>query len=152
MTYENLDAKLINALLGDGRASLRSLAEELDVSVTTVSNHLRDLEEEGVVEGYTPIVNYDALGYDVTAIIQLKVEGSSLPDITERLREQKQMISVYEVTGDYDVIAIGKFKDTDGMNEQIKTLLTDADIRESNTSVVLNGVAENQQFELDIEE
>ncbi|MFC4357026.1 HTH-type transcriptional regulator Lrp [Halobium salinum] len=152
MTYENLDAKLINALLGDGRASLRSLAEELDVSVTTVSNHLRDLEEEGVVEGYTPVVNYDALGYDVTAILQLKVEGSKLPDITERLKEEKQMISVYEVTGDYDVIAVGKFKDTDGMNRQIKSLLTDTDIRESNTSVVLNAVVENQQFELDIDE
>ncbi|MFB6103186.1 MAG: HTH-type transcriptional regulator Lrp [Haloplanus sp.] len=150
MTYENLDAKLINALLGDGRASLRSLAEELDVSVTTVSNHLRDLEDEGVIEGYTPRVNYDALGYDVTAILQMKVEGSALPDITDRLREQKQMVSVYEVTGDYDVIAIGKFVDTDGMNEQIKTLLTDADIRESNTSVVLNAVVENKQFELDI--
>ncbi|MUV58660.1 transcriptional regulator, AsnC family [Halogeometricum rufum] len=152
MTYENLDAKLINALLGDGRASLRSLAEELDVSVTTVSNHLRDLEDEGVIEGYTPRVNYDALGYDVTAVIQLKVEGSALPEITDRLREQKQMISVYEVTGDYDIIAIGKFTDTDGMNDQIKQLLTDADIRESNTSVVLNAVVENQQFDLDIEE
>ncbi|MFC7204852.1 HTH-type transcriptional regulator Lrp [Haloferax namakaokahaiae] len=151
MTYENLDAKLINALLGDGRASLRSLAEELDVSVTTVSNHLRDLEDQGVIEGYTPRVNYDALGYDVTAVIQLKVEGSALPEITDRLRAEKQMISVYEVTGDYDIIAIGKFRDTDGMNSQIKKLLTDADIRESNTSVVLNSVSENEQFELDIE-
>jgi DNA-binding Lrp family transcriptional regulator len=149
MTYENLDAKLINALLGDGRASLRSLAEELDVSVTTVSNHLRDLEDEGVIQGYTPRVNYDALGYDVTAVIQLKVEGSALPDITDRLQDEKQMISVYEVTGDYDIIAIGKFKDTDGMNSQIKKLLTDADIRESNTSVVLNAVVENEQFRLD---
>ncbi|KAB1192652.1 winged helix-turn-helix transcriptional regulator [Haloferax sp. MBLA0076] len=152
MTYENLDAKLINALLGDGRASLRSLAEELDVSVTTVSNHLRDLEDEGVIEGYTPRVNYDALGYDVTAIIQLKVEGSALVDVTERLRTEKQMISVYEVTGDYDIIAIGKFRDTDGMNTQIKKLLTDVDIRESNTSVVLNAVTENEQFQLDIDE
>lgn len=152
MTYENLDAKLINALLGDGRASLRSLAEKLDVSVTTVSNHLRDLEDEGVIEGYTPKVNYDALGYDVTAILQLKVEGSKLQDVTERLTQEKQMISVYEVTGDYDVIAIGKFADTDGMNEQIKALLTDADIRESNTSVILNAAVENEQFELDIHE
>lgn len=152
MTYENLDAKLINALLGNGRASLRSLGEELDVSVTTVSNHLRDLESEGVVRGYTPVIDYDALGYDVTAIVQLKVEGSALPEITERLREQKQMISVYEVTGDYDIIAIGKFTDTDGMNRQIKELLTDADIRESNTSVVLNAVSENEQFDLEVRE
>ncbi|WP_430503889.1 HTH-type transcriptional regulator Lrp [Haloparvum sp. PAK95] len=152
MTYENLDAKLVNELLGNGRASLRSLGEELDVSVTTVSNHLRDLEEEGVIEGYTPTVDYGKLGFDVTAILQLKVEGDALPEITETLREEKQMISVYEVTGDYDVIAIGKFADTDGMNDQIKSLLTDVNIRESNTSVVLNAVAENEQFDLDIHE
>jgi DNA-binding Lrp family transcriptional regulator len=149
MTYEHLDEQLINALLADGRASLRSLAEQLDVSVTTVSNHLSDLEEEGVIHGYTPIVDYGALGYDVTAVIQLKVEGSALPDITDRLKEHKHMVSVYEVTGDHDIVAVGKFEDTDGMNSQIKELLTDPDIKESNTSVVLNTVVENQQFELD---
>lgn len=149
MTYENFDRKLINALLGNGRESLRSLGEELDVSVTTVSNHLKDLESEGIVNGFTPIIDYNALGYDVTAIIHLKVEGSALPELTKRLREQKQIISIYETTGDYDIIAIGKFTTTDSMNEQIKALLADVDIRESNTSVVLNTVNENQQFELD---
>ena len=151
MTYENLDAKLVNALLGNGRASLRSLGEDLDVSVTTVSNHLRDLEDEKVIDGYTPRVNYDRLGYDVTAIVQLKVEGEALPNIVDRLQDQKQMVSVYEVTGDYDVIAIGKFRDTDEMNDGIKGLLADADIRETNTSVVLNTVVENAQFDLDVE-
>ncbi|ELY57487.1 HTH-type transcriptional regulator Lrp [Natronolimnohabitans innermongolicus] len=149
MTYEHLDTDLVNELLGNGRASLRSLAEELDVSVTTVSNHLSDLEDEDVIQGYTPIVDYDALGYDVTAVMQLKAEGSALPEITETLKDHRQMISVYEVTGNYDVIAIGKFKDTDDMNEQIKSLITDPDINQSNTSIVLNAVAENEQFELE---
>jgi DNA-binding Lrp family transcriptional regulator len=152
MTYENLDRKLVNALLGDGRASLRSLGEDLDVSVTTVSNHLSDLEDEGIINGYTPKVDYDALGYDVTAIIQLKVEGSSLPEVTESLKDHKQMISVYEVTGDYDIIAVGKFTDTDGMNAQIKELLTDPEIKESNTSVVLNTASEHEQFDLELDE
>jgi len=151
MTYENLDADLVNELLGDGRASLRSLAEKLDVSVTTVSNHLSDLEEEGVIEGYTPKVDYDAVGYDVTAVMQLKAERSALPEITQTLKDHQQMISVYEVTGDYDVIAIGKFKDTDDMNEEIKSLITDPDIKQSNTSIVLNTVSENEQFELETE-
>ncbi len=151
MTYEHLDADLVNELLGDGRASLRSLAEKLDVSVTTVSNHLSDLEDEGVIEGYTPQVDYDALGYDVTAIMQLKAEGSALPEITQTLKDHRQMITVYEVTGDYDVIAIGKFKDTDDMNDEIKSLITDPDIKQSNTSIVLNIVSENEQFELEAE-
>lgn len=152
MTYEHLDGKLINALLRDGRASLRSLAEDLDVSVTTVSNHLSNLEDQGIINGYAPNLNYEALGYDVTAIIQLKVEGSALPQITDRLESHRQMTSVYEVTGDYDIIAVAKFTDTDGMNDQIKSLLTDPDVNESNTSVVLNAPVENRQFELDIPE
>lgn len=152
MTYEHLDARLINELLGDGRASLRSLAEDLDVSVTTVSNHLRDLEDQGVVLGYTPRIDYDEIGYDVTAVVQMKIEGSALPSFVSRLRDEPRMTSVYEVTGDYDVIAIGKYRDTDEMNDQIKSLLTDESVRESNTSVVLNSVLENEQFELDVSE
>ncbi|AAG20239.1 MULTISPECIES: HTH-type transcriptional regulator Lrp [Halobacterium] len=151
MTYENLDVKLVNELLGDGRASLRSLADDLDVSVTTVSNHLQTLEDEGAVNGYTPVVDYERLGYDVTAILQLKVDGTALPEITGTLRGHKQMVSVYEITGDYDVLAIGKFTDTDDMNTLIKELLADADINESSTSVVLNAAAENEQFELDLD-
>jgi DNA-binding Lrp family transcriptional regulator len=152
MTYEHLDAELINALLADGRASLRSLAEDLDVSVTTVSNHLSDLEEEGVIGGYVPVVDYEAVGYDVTAIIQLKVEGSALPDITDSLEDRKQVVSVYEVTGDYDIIAVAKFEDTDDMNDEIKAVLTDPDVNESNTSVVLDAPVENRQFGLDVPE
>ena len=136
-------------MLGDGRASLRSLAETLDVSVTTVSNHLQDLEESGVIRGYSPVVDYDALGYDVTTIMQLTVEGSALSDVTENLREHRQILSVYEVTGESDIIAIGKFRDTEDMNDQIKSLLNDSGINESNTSVVLNTVSEYEQFELE---
>ncbi|TYL37181.1 AsnC family transcriptional regulator [Natronococcus pandeyae] len=149
MAYENLDTDLINELLGDGRASLRSLAEELDVSVTTVSNHLSDLEENGVIQGYTPVVDYDALGYDVTAVMQLKAEGDALAEITETLQDHDQMISIYEVTGDYDIVVIGKFRDTDDMNDQIKALITDPNITQSNTSIVLESVAENGQFKLE---
>ena len=151
MAHENLDERLINALLENGRESLRSLSDELDVSVTTVSNHLNDLESEGIVNGYTPLVEYEALGYDVTAIINLKVEGSALAEITDRLEAEPEIVSAYETTGDFDVIAIGKFEDTDHMNNQIKTLLADTDIEESNTSVVLNTVTENKQFELPVE-
>ena len=135
--------------MDDGRASLRSLGEDLDVSVTTVSNHISTLEEDGVIEGYTPVVDYGEVGYDVTAILQLKVEGSALPNITDRLQEQTHMVTVYETTGDHDIIAIGKFTDTDHMNDQIKELLVDPDIHESNTGVGLNTVAENEQFDLE---
>lgn len=151
MTIKNLDSKLVSALINNGRESLRGLGEQLDVSVTTVSNHLNTLTEEGAIKAFTPVIDYSELGYDVTTVIQLKVEGEQLQDLTERLEEQAQMVTVYETTGDYDVIAIGRYRDTDAMNDQIKALLSDGAIEESNTSVVLNAVKENEQFELHTE-
>ncbi|MFW6448748.1 MAG: HTH-type transcriptional regulator Lrp [Halobacteriota archaeon] len=151
MTYEDLDVKLVNAMLDDGRASLRSLAEELDVSVTTVSNHLAQLEDDGVVVGFTPRIDYAALGYDVTAVIQLKVEGDAIGEISAALEEENRMVSVYEVTGDFDIIAIGKYEDTADMNDQIKGLLANPAIIETNTSIVLNVISEHDQIEVPVE-
>ncbi|MFP4590641.1 MAG: HTH-type transcriptional regulator Lrp [Halobacteriales archaeon] len=151
MTYDDLDVKLVNALLDDGRASLRSLADALDVSVTTVSNHLDQLQAEGVVVGFTPKIDYAALGYDVTAVIQLKVEGDAIGEISAALEGENRMVSVYEVTGDFDIIAIGKYEDTADMNDQIKDLLVHPAIVETNTSIVLNVISEHDQVEVPVE-
>lgn len=152
MAYKILDKELINALLGDGRASLRTLAEQLDVSVTTVSNHLTDLEEKGIIDGYTPIVDYELLGYDVTAVLQLKVDGTALRDLTEQLHDHTQITSVYGVTGEFDIIGIGKFSNTEDMNATIKELLNNENLHQSSTAVVLNAPIENQQFKLSLED
>ena len=130
---------------------MRSLAEILDISVTTVSSHLQDLEETGVIRGYSPVVDYNGLGYDVTAVIQFIVDGTALSDVTENLREHRQILSVYEVTGRFDIIVIGKFRDISDMNDHIKSFLNESGINDSNTSVVLNKVNEYEQFKLDIE-
>lgn len=151
MTYEHLDKQLVNGLLEGGRASLRNLAEKVDVSVTTVSNHLDELEEQGHIQRFVPVIGYDGFGYDVTAITHLKVEGSALPSITDWLATHEQFIDIYEVTGEYDVVLTGKFRDTDDMNKHIKQLLADPNVKESSTSVVLNAVRDHEQFALPID-
>jgi len=147
MTYDNLDLKIINLLLEDGRASLRSIAEELDVSVTTISNHLKDMEEEGIIRGFKPVVSYPDLGYTVTCVLMIKAKGDGLQELVGELSEENSFLHVYEVTGDFDVIAIGKFKDTEEMNDTIKKLLNSPMVRETNTNVVLSTVKEGQDIE-----
>jgi len=149
MTYDNLDLKIINLLLKDGRASLRSIAEELDVSVTTISNHLKDMEEEGIIRGFKPVVSYPDLGYTVTCVLMIKAKGDGLEELVGELADEGSFLHVYEVTGDFDVIAIGKFKDTEEMNDTIKKLLNSPMVRETNTNVVLSTVKEGEDIEFD---
>jgi len=151
MDIDDIDRQIVNALLGNGRASARDIAAETGVAATTVSKRLATLEDEAVVEGYMPTVDYGALGYDVTAVFHLSVEGTGLGPVVDRLQAHDHMIGVYEVTGSHDIVAIGKFTTTDEMNREIKDLLTDADVRAANTSVVLNVVREYEQFPVDVE-
>jgi len=146
---DDIDRQVVNALLRDGRASARDVAAETGVAATTVSRRMDQLVETGVIEEYTARVDYGALGYDVTAVFQLSVDGSGLETVTERLRDLDNMVAVYEVTGSHDIVAIGKFQDTASLNAAIKELLTDDDIRSASTSVVLNTVREYEQFPVD---
>ena len=137
MTYEHLDRRLIRALQEDARRSLRALARELDVSTSTVRNHLADLEESGVIRGYKPVVDYGALGYTMVTITRIKARGEAIPGIVEDLKADSRLSHVYEITGDFDVLAIGRFRDDTEMNREIKRLLGVEGVEGTNTSVVL---------------
>jgi len=146
---DDVDTQIVNALLRDGRASARDVASETGLAATTVSRRLDELVDVGVIEEFTARIDYGALGYDVTALFQLSVEGNGLARVTDWLEELPTMVAVYEVTGDHDVVAVGKFRSTEDMNAQIKRLLTDEDVRSVSTSVVLETVCEHEQFPVD---
>lgn len=148
MTYIDLDARLIEALRKDGRKSLRQLARELEVSPGTVRNHLEDLRERGVIRGFKPVVDYGALGYGLVAITRIRARGDALPGIVEALVGDERLTHVYEITGEFDVLAIGRFRSEAEMNREIKRLLALPGIEGTNTSIVLDAPKEGGDLPL----
>jgi DNA-binding Lrp family transcriptional regulator len=146
--HKNLDLEILSELQKNGRASLRQIAMALGVATTTVSNRLSTLEEDDVIQGYRPVIDYAKLGFGLTVVIQLNVHGDHYPDVMKELVSHRSIISVYETTGDFDVVAIGKFKDTDGMNREIKRLLSNPHVEGTNTAVVLGIGKENSPLRL----
>lgn len=152
MKVDDTERQIVNALLRDGRASTREVSTSTGIAEPTVAQRIDQLETSGVIDGYEPRIDYESLGYDVTAVFQLTVDGDGLPEVPEQLGGTERMIAVYEVTGSHDVVAVGKFTDTAEMNARIKELLTDDDITGVETSVVLNTVSEYGQFQIAAEE
>jgi DNA-binding Lrp family transcriptional regulator len=140
--YKDLDLRIIECLQKDGRASLRKVAEELSVSTTTVSHHLKALLQRGVIRGFAPILDWPKLGFNLTAITLIKAKGNKIPEIVGTLKGDENLTHVYEITGEFDILVIGKYKDQDRMNAEIKRLLSHPAILETNTSVVLALVKE----------
>jgi len=146
--HKNLDLDILSELVKDGRASLRQIAMVLGVATTTVSNRLHALEADGVIVGYRPVIDYAKLGFGLTVVIQVKVKGGHFPDVVKELVSHRSLVSVYETTGDFDVVAVGKFKDTDNMNNEIKRLLSNPYVEETSTAVVLGVGKENSPLRL----
>jgi len=59
------------------------------------------------------------------------------------LRAADQYVTVYEVTGEYDVVAVGRFRDTAELNERVGELVTTEGVAEVTTAVVLDTVADD---------
>jgi DNA-binding Lrp family transcriptional regulator len=148
---DTLDRRLLNALLDDGRASLREISRQVGVSPTTVSKRVSDLEDRGVIEGYVPVLDYAELGYEAAAVFRLRVASDAHHAVCERLAELPQMTAVYEVTGDFDLVAIGRFPDRDALGERVTELRESPDVERTSTSVVLRAPVDGRQFQLPLE-
>lgn len=146
--YKELDEQIIEQLKRDGRASLREIAQALGVSTTTVSKHLGQLEQRGVIRGFKPVLDYPKLGYSITAITQIKAKGNLLHEIVDSLKEDDRLTHVYEITGEFDLLVIGKFRDQESMNREIKRLLNHPAVEQTNTSIVLSAPKEEGDIRL----
>jgi len=149
MTYRNLDTRLIHALQRDARRSLRSLAHELSVAPSTVGHHLDDLVDRGVIRGFKPDLDYAQLGMGLVAVTKIKARGDALPAIVQALAKDPRLTHVYEITGDFDVLVIGRFRNEAEMNSEIKRMLGLEGIEGTNTSIVLSIAKESADLELD---
>jgi DNA-binding Lrp family transcriptional regulator len=69
---DELDDKILEKLNENARKSYREIARELNISLTTVSNRIKKMEDEKVIERYIPLINQEKIGYDLTAVINVR--------------------------------------------------------------------------------
>jgi Lrp/AsnC family transcriptional regulator for asnA, asnC and gidA len=142
MSLDEIDRKLIEALMNNSRASMRQLATELEVSLGTIRNRLKKLEQEKVIKGYNVILDPAKVGWEMTVIVGLRIMKGRMIEVQKRIAKDHRVFLVYDVTGDYDSFVIAKVQNTDDLNDLTKGVLTADGIERSLTHVVLNTVKE----------
>jgi len=137
------DTQILTALQEDSRLSCRKLASKLGMSGVMASARIKNLEDKGFLKGYTTILDAVKLGYDLTAVIFFQIEGGYLKNLAANLSQMANVIAVYEITGEFDIVAVVKLKDRDSLNALIKDLLVPPHIKKTMTNITLNVVKED---------
>ncbi len=140
---EEKDVKILRELIADARLSYREIARRTGLSVVTVAARIRELEKQGVIQGYTAILNPQKLGYDVVAIIELVISKGKLLDVQREIAKNPNIYGVYDVTGTSDAIVIGRFRNREELSRFVKSLLSTEYVERTITHVALGTAKED---------
>ena len=139
---DELDYKLLFELQDNARRSFRELSAKVGASVATVISRVKNLEEQGIIKGYTAIVDPKRLGYE-TAIVELVVSKGRLLEVEREIARNPMVHQVYDVTGDTDAMVICKFTRRSELSQFVKSLLAMPNVERTVTHVVLTTVKED---------
>jgi len=140
---DDIDFQMLRMLQEDSRTSYRKIADALGIAVGTVYNRIKRLEDEGVFKAYTVMVDPTKIGYDLTAVILIQAEGPYLAEVEKEIAQSDYAICIYDITGDFDIAVIARFKDRSMLNHFIKGILKMPHVTRTVTNVTLNVVKED---------
>lgn len=148
LELDRTDKLILEEYVKDSRLSYREVARKVGVSVATVATRTKRLEEAGVIKGYSAILDYEKLGYDLIAVTEITVSKGRLLEMENAVAKFPATCVVYDTTGLTDAIVVAKFKTRDELSSFTKTLLSLPFIERTNTHIVLTTVKENSRLPL----
>ena len=132
---DEIDKAIIRMLLKDARMNFTDIGKELKLSEGAVRRRVRNLVEKGIIKSFTIEVER---GYQVKAFTFISVNPNTpTPTVAESLRRVKGVEAVYEITGQYDAIALLAVSDMAELNKSIEDIRHISGVRDTNTSIVL---------------
>ncbi len=99
MKPDAVDVKILEALMGDARASLRQIARRTSLTTPTVSARLARMMKAGLIKKFVPILSTDSVNRGVLALVTLKVESGTAEKVAKDLAKLREVEDVYMTTG-----------------------------------------------------
>lgn len=140
------DAHILKLLLADSRQSARKLSLRMGLSTVTMISRIKRLEKEKVIQGYSLRLDHELLGYELTAVIEITTNQGKMLEIENHIAQQDNVIAVYDITGNADILVIAKFKDRKSLSSFVKKLSAVPNVENTVTHIVLNTIKEDDRF------
>ncbi len=116
------EIKLIKELMKNARVPFTRLARKFKVTEAAIRKRVKKLEEQGIIEGYTINVNLRKLGYKIHALIGVDTKPESYIHVINKLKRDKDIISLYSSSGDHMIMMEVWLKDSEELAKFVKKL------------------------------
>jgi Lrp/AsnC family leucine-responsive transcriptional regulator len=139
-----IDHRILEILQKNARTKLNEMAQQLGLTIPTISERIQKLEDRGFIKGYTAILDAKRLGKDITAFITVSIDSSKHYQMfMERARETEEILECHSVTGEGSHLLKVRAENTNSLEKLLSRIQSWPGVLSTKTSVVLSTIKES---------
>jgi Lrp/AsnC family transcriptional regulator, leucine-responsive regulatory protein len=133
------DGQILALLVEDGRRTYDDIGRRVSLSAPAVKRRVDRLRASGALQGFTAVLDHNALGYHTEALIELfYAPGTLLDAVTETLERHPEVVEAWSVTGEADAIARVRTQNNIDLERLIMELQRDGLVQRTRSQVVMS--------------
>ena len=137
MPIDALNWQILDSLQKNARQSFAEIGRNVGLTSPAVAERVKKMEDSGVIKGYKAQVSYHKTGHQLKAVITLRAFMGRLKPFLEKVKEFKEVINCYRITGNENIIMEVVLYDQSHLEEFIDKLIT---YGETKTHIILSNV------------
>ena len=139
MKIDDIDRQILMSLQQDGRRTASEIAKDLNLTVPTITERIRKLQEGSVIQAFQAIIDPRALGLDVTALITVIASSSNnFKRVIENAKETPEIIQCFSTTGVGSMVLWVATKNSKTLEKLLRNIQSWPDVTRTETQVILS--------------
>jgi Lrp/AsnC family leucine-responsive transcriptional regulator len=146
---DTVDIKILNMLQENGRTKRSELAEAVGLSLPSLSDRLKKLEDHKIIEGYYTKIDRKSFGFDLMAFILVVMDSSkNYEKLSDKVLKTPEILECHSILGEGSHIMKALVKDTESLEKLLSQIQSWPGVTRTITSFVLSTIKETLKINI----
>ena len=147
---DKIDKQLLRLLQQNGRATISSLSEAVELSMPAVSERVKRLETSGIIQKFTTLLNPSLVDKQLLALIQIGFDQQKHADMfVDFVADEKDIRECYRITGNYEYTLKVQTSNTSTLEQLLTRIKAQEGVNKTHSIVVLSSILDRPSVTLD---
>jgi len=141
---DQIDINILEVMKVNGRATASEISRKVNLSIPAVSERIRKMEENHIIEQYSVKINRDKTGYKLLTLVFVNIDLTiNIENFRNTITQFDEVIECHHMAGEYDYMLKVLLKDTSELEDFLsKKLKAIQGVQKSNSLIILSTLKE----------
>ena len=136
---DEIDIKILRYLQKDGRETASKIAEKLNLTVPTITERMKKLQDSSVIKGFQAIIEPKSVSLDVSAVITvISSSSNNYQQVIDNAVDCPEIIQCFSTTGMGSLLLWVSTKNSQSLEELLRKIQSWPDVTRTETQVILS--------------